>query len=81
MKSELYVRTEDADGDAVTLTLTSALPRGATFDTETGRFSWTPVDLSPVTIRWGGGWGRGGGGGEGRGGVHVTDRWIDDKPN
>ena len=46
----LTVSTSDPDGDKVDLQLRTALPSGATFDNNTGVFSWTPTDMSPVNI-------------------------------
>ena len=44
------VRASDPDGDTVNLKLVTAPPRGATFNTVTGIFTWTPQDREYVNI-------------------------------
>ena len=46
----LAVATSDPDGDKVDLQLRTPLPSGASFDNNTGVFTWTPTDMSPVNI-------------------------------
>lgn len=48
--SELSVNVSDPDGDAVTLTLDTPLPDGATFDVATKVLQWTPANTYPVNI-------------------------------
>ena len=47
---KLTVTTSDPDGDKVDLQLRTPLPSGASFDNNTGVFTWTPADMSPVNI-------------------------------
>ena len=46
----LTVTTSDPDGDKVDLQLRTALPSGASFNNNTGVFTWNPTDMSPVNI-------------------------------
>jgi YD repeat-containing protein len=39
---QFAVVADDPDGDAVTYSVVSGLPRGATFDSASGKFQWTP---------------------------------------
>lgn len=48
--SEFTVTTSDVDGDAVSLSLATPLPSGATFNNITGRFQWTPRNNDAVNI-------------------------------
>ena len=49
-KSSLTVIVTDPEDDKVSLTLRTDLPSGATFDNQTGIFTWTPADTNPVNI-------------------------------
>ncbi|KAK2167442.1 hypothetical protein NP493_1275g00055 [Ridgeia piscesae] len=48
--STLTVIVTDPEDDKVSLTLRTDLPPGATFDNQTGIFTWTPADTNPVNI-------------------------------
>ncbi|KAI0209335.1 hypothetical protein LSAT2_005978 [Lamellibrachia satsuma] len=50
VESSLTVIATDPEGDKVTLTLRTDLPSGAIFDSQTGVFTWTPIDTTPVNI-------------------------------
>ncbi|KAI0230808.1 hypothetical protein LSAT2_018833 [Lamellibrachia satsuma] len=50
VESSLTVVTTDPENDTVTLTLRTDLPSGATFDSQSGVFTWTPDDTTPVNI-------------------------------
>ncbi len=45
----------DPDGDNVTAWLDADIP-GASFNSDTLVFNWTPQDLDPVTVQWVRGW-------------------------
>ena len=48
-ETRLEIDTSDADDDAVTLTLETDLPTGATFN-DISLLKWTPVNMNPVNI-------------------------------
>lgn len=43
------ISVHDSDGDTVSVTTT--LPDGATYDVSTGLFVWTPQDMSEIELR------------------------------
>ena len=49
-KVTLKVTTSDKDGDDVTLSLQSGPSGGATFNADTGMFTWTPSTMEAVNI-------------------------------
>ena len=51
-QESLKVTVSDADGDFVTLTMDTVLPPGATFDIQTGIFSWLPQNTDAVNISY-----------------------------
>ena len=50
-QTEFYITAKDADNDTVTLDIED-LPPGASFDNATGRFVWTPVNATNVTLEF-----------------------------
>ncbi len=51
-QESLNVTVSDADGDFVTLAMETVLPPGASFDNQTGIFSWLPNNPDAVNISY-----------------------------
>ena len=51
-KAGLKVTASDPDSNDVTIRLLSTLPAGASFDSVSGKFTWTPQSAKAVSIRW-----------------------------
>ena len=51
-QASLRVTVSDADGDSVTVAMETTLPPGASFDNQSGIFSWHPQNTDAVNISY-----------------------------